>query len=59
MKFLLVVHGDVTELFLDVLDDFLFGGGGETVFDGALSEELAEIFGEVSSGEVISLDGMG
>jgi len=52
----LEVEGDVTELLLDVSDDFEFGRGGEGW--SALSEELSEISGEISTGEVISLDSM-
>jgi hypothetical protein len=56
LHFLLEVEGDVTELLLDVSDDFEFGRGGEGW--SALSEDLGEISGEISSGEVISLDSM-
>ncbi len=59
MKFLLVVESNIAEFFLDVFDNFLFGRGGESYVLAALSKQLAEIFGEISSGEIISLDSMG
>jgi len=52
----LVVEGDVAKLLLDVSDDLEFGRGGEGW--SALSEDLGEISGEISSGEVVSLDGV-
>ena len=56
LHLLLVVEGDVTELLLDVSDDFEFGRGGEGW--SALSEDFSEISSEISTGEVISLDSM-
>jgi len=56
LHFFLEVKGDVTELLLDVSDDFELGRGGES--GSAFSEDLSKIPGEVSSGEIVSFDGV-
>jgi len=57
LHFLVVVEGDVAGLFLDVADDFLFGGGGEG--GTAFHEELHHVLGEVAAGEIDTADGVG
>jgi hypothetical protein len=56
LHFFVEVEGDVTGLFLDVTDDFLFGGGGEGRT--AFHEELHHVFGEVATGEIDTADGV-
>jgi len=57
LHLLVEVKGDVAELFLDVTDDFTFGGGGETV--ATLSEDLHHVVGEIATGKVETDDGVG
>jgi hypothetical protein len=54
---LLKVEGDVAELFLDVSDDFTFGGGDKRVT--SLGEDLHEVVGEIATGKIESHDGVG
>ena len=56
LELLLKVEGDVAELLLDVTDDFSLGRGGEGV--ASLHEDLDEVLGQVSSGEVETEDGV-
>merc|ERR1711933_67710 len=55
--FLFKVQGDVAELFLDVSDDFSFGGGDERVT--SFSQDLHQVVGQVSAGQVQSHDSVG
>jgi hypothetical protein len=57
LNFLFKVEGDITQLLLDVTDDFSFGGGGEGV--ATLSEDLHEVIGKITTSEVETEDGMG
>ena len=57
LHLLVVVEGDVAGLFLDVADDFLFGGGREG--GTAFHEELHHVLGEVATGEIDTADGVG
>lgn len=57
LNFLFKVEGDVTQLLLDVTDDFAFGGGGEGV--ATLGEDLHEVIGKITASEVETKDGMG
>lgn len=50
------VEGDVCELFLDVTDDFSFGGGGERV--ATFGENLHHVVGQVTAGKVKTEDGV-
>lgn len=50
------VEGDVCELFLDVTDDFSFGGGGEGV--ATFGEDLHHVVGQVTAGKVKTEDGV-
>merc|ERR1719300_172221 len=54
---LLEVKGDIAELLLDVTDNFALSSGGEGV--AALSEDLHEVVGELTSGEVKTDNGVG
>merc|ERR1712018_729906 len=54
--FLFEVKGNIAELFLDVTDDFTFGGGGERVT--SLGEDLHEVVGELTSSQVQTEDGV-
>jgi len=54
--FLFEVEGDVAELFLDVADDFAFGGGDKGVT--TLGEDLHEVVGQVAAGKIESHDGV-
>lgn len=54
LHFLLKVQSDVTQLFLDVTDDFSFSGGGESVT--TLGQDLHQVVGQVSTGQVQSQD---
>merc|ERR1711963_23906 len=53
----LEVQGDVAQLLLDVTHDLALGGGGEGV--AALGEDLHEVVGEVTAGQVQTQDGVG
>ena len=55
---LVEVQSDVAELLLDVPDDLQLGGGGEGVL-ATLSHQLLEVVGQVSAGQVQSVDGVG
>jgi len=55
--FLLEVEGDVAEFFLDVSDDFSFGGGDKRVT--SFSQDLHQVVGQVSAGQVQSHDSVG
>jgi hypothetical protein len=57
LDLLLKVQSDVTELLLDVSDDFSLGSGGEGVT--SLHENLDKVVGQVSSGKVETQDGVG
>ena len=57
LHFFVEVEGDVAGLFLDVADDFLFGGGGEG--GAAFHEELHHVLSEVATGEIDTADGVG
>merc|ERR1711869_139428 len=53
---LLEVQGDVAELLLDVTDNLALSGGGERV--ASLGEDLHEVVGELTSGQVQTEDGV-
>merc|ERR1712206_37398 len=55
--FLLKVKGNIAELLLDVTDNLTLGSGGERVT--ALSEDLHEVVGELTSSKIKTEDGMG
>ena len=57
LHLLLEVQGDVAQLLLDVTDDLALGSGGEGV--AALSEDLHEVVGQVTSSQVQTEDGVG
>lgn len=57
LELLLEVEGDVAELLLDVTNDFTLGGGGEGVT--ALSKNLHEVVGQVTTSHVHTRDGLG
>jgi len=57
LHFFVEVEGDIAGLFLDVADDFLFGGGGEG--GTAFHEELHHVLSEVATGEIDTADGVG
>jgi hypothetical protein len=57
LDLLLEVKGNVAELLLDVTDDFALGSGGEGV--SALSEDLHEVVGQVTTSHVDAGDGVG
>merc|ERR1712042_114382 len=48
--------GNIAQLLLDVADDFTLGGGGEGV--ATLGEDLHEVVGQVTAGEVETEDGV-
>lgn len=50
LHFLLKVESDVTELFLDITDNFTLSSGGEGVT--ALDEDADEVFSQVTTGHV-------
>merc|ERR1711926_42911 len=54
---LLEVKGDIAELLLDVSDDLALGSGGERV--ASLGEDLHQVVGQLTSGEVKTEDGVG
>ena len=54
---LLEVQSDVAELLLDVTDDLALGSGGEGV--PTLGEDLHEVVGQVTAGQVQTEDGVG
>merc|ERR1719435_316426 len=54
---LLEVEGDVTKLLLDVADDLTLSGGHERVT--TLGEDLHEVVGQVTSGQIETQDGVG
>ena len=53
----LEVEGDVAQLLLDVTDDLTLGGGDERV--ATLGENLHEVIGQISAGQVETADGVG
>merc|ERR1711863_143605 len=55
--FLLEVKGNIAELLLDVTDNLTLSSGGERVT--ALSKDLHEVVGELTSSQVQTEDGMG
>ena len=57
LHLLFEVEGDVAELLLDVTDDLTLGGGGERV--ATLGEDLHEVIGQITSGQVETEDGVG
>ncbi len=57
LHFFVEVEGDVAGLFLDVADDFLFGGRGEG--GTAFHEELHHVLSEVATGKIDTADGVG
>lgn len=57
LDLLLEVESDVAELLLDVTDDFSLGSGGEGVT--ALSQDLHEVVGQVTTSHVDTGDGVG
>ena len=50
------VKGNVAELFLDVTDDFTFGGGDERVT--SFSKDLHEVISQVTASKIESHDGV-
>ena len=57
LHLLFEVEGDIAELLLDVTDDLTLGGGGERV--ATLGEDLHEVIGQITSGQVETEDGVG
>jgi hypothetical protein len=57
LELLLKVESNVTELLLDVSDDFSLGGVGERVT--SLGENLHEVVGKISASHIESHDGVG
>ncbi len=57
LHLLLEVQGDVAQLLLDVTDDLMFGSGGERVT--TFSEDLHQVVGQITSGQVQTEDGVG
>ena len=55
--FLLEVESNIAELFFDVPHDLTLGGGGEGV--ATLGQNLHEIVGQISAGQIETKDGMG
>merc|ERR1712055_727697 len=55
--FLLEVEGNIAEFLLNVPDDFTLGGGDEGV--ATLSQDLHEVVGQVTAGQVQAHDGVG
>merc|ERR1712215_150481 len=53
----LEVESDVAKLFLDITDDFTFGGGSEGVT--TFSHDLHEVSGEIATSQVETHDGVG
>merc|ERR1712178_289137 len=51
------VHGHVAEVLLDLLGRLALGGGGQG--DLGLLEDLADVVGEVTTSQVVALDGVG
>jgi len=56
LHLLLEVEGDVGKLLLDVTNDFTLSGGGERVT--SLGEDLHEVIGEITSGQIDTEDSM-
>lgn len=56
LHFFVEVEGDVAGLFLDVADDFLFGGGGEG--GTAFHEELHHVLSKIATGKIDTADGV-
>ena len=54
---LLKVQGNVAEFLLDVTDDLTLGSGGEGV--ATLGEDLHEVVGQVTAGQIQTEDGVG
>ena len=54
---LLEVEGDVAQLLLDVTHDFTLSGGGEWIT--TLGEDLHQVVGQVTAGQVQTEDGVG
>ena len=57
LHLLLEVQGHVAQLLLNVTNDFTLGGGGERVT--TLGEDLHQVVGQVTTGEVQTKDGVG
>ena len=57
LHLLFEVESNVAELLLDVTDDFTLGSGGEGV--ATLGEDLHEVVGQVTAGQVETKDGVG
>jgi len=55
--FLLEVEGDVAQLLLDVANDFTLSGRDEAVT--ALGQDLHQVVGEITTGQVETEDGVG
>jgi len=55
--FLLEVQSNVAELLLDVSHDFPLGSGGERV--SPLSQDLHQVIGQISAGQIKTKDGVG
>merc|ERR1712150_277000 len=54
---LLEVESDIAELLLDVTDDLSLGGGGEGI--ATLGEDLHQVIGKISAGQIQTEDGVG
>jgi hypothetical protein len=52
--FLFEVEGDIAEFFLDVTDDFTFGGGDERVT--TFGEDFHEVVGQIATGKIETHD---
>ena len=57
LHLLLEVQGNVAQLLLNVTNDFTLGGGGERV--ATLCQDLHQVVGQVTTGEVQTKDGVG
>ena len=51
------VKGNVAEFFLDVTDDFSFGGGDERVT--TFSKDFHEVVGKIATSKIQTHDGVG
>jgi len=56
LHFFLEIKGNIAQFFFDISNNFEFGRGGES--GSTFSEEFSEIFGEISTSEIVSLDSM-
>merc|ERR1711937_372203 len=57
LHFLLKVEGNIAQLYLDITDDFTFGGCGEGV--STFGQDFHEVIGQVTSSQIQTDDGVG